>query len=94
MGIFGKKDEKQPDFSNLRGGSSTTAPATSSPAAAPTAVATAERTYTVVEGDTLSGIAKRMYGQASAWKRIYDANREVIDDPDLIYPGQNLRIPE
>ena len=90
MGIFGKKDEKEPDFSNLRGGSSTTAPATSTP----TAVATAERTYTVVEGDTLSGIAKRHYGAASQWKRIYDANRDVIDDPDLIYPGQNLRIPE
>ena len=89
MGIFGKKDEKQPDFSNLRGGSSTTAPASS-----PSAVATAERTYTVIEGDTLSGIAKRMYGEANKWKRIYDANRDVIDDPDLIYPGQNLKIPE
>ena len=92
MGIFGKKDEKEPDFSNLRGGSSTTAPAT--PGATSSAVATAERTYTVVEGDTLSGIAKRQYGEASRWKRIYDANRDVIDDPDLIYPGQNLRIPE
>ena len=92
MGIFGKKDEKEPDFSNLRGGSSTTAPA-ASPASA-SAVATADRTYTVVEGDTLSGIAKRLYGEASRWKRIYDANRDVIDDPDLIYPGQNLKIPE
>jgi nucleoid-associated protein YgaU len=88
MGIFGKKDQRQPDFSNLRGGSSTTAPASS------TAVATTERTYTVVEGDTLSGIAKRLYGEANKWKRIYDANRDVIDDPDLIYPGQDLKIPE
>ena len=89
MGIFGKKDEKEPDFSNLRGGSSTTAVAASS-----SAVATAERTYTVIEGDTLSGIAKRVYGEANKWRRIYDANRDVIDDPDLIYPGQNLKIPE
>jgi len=89
MGIFGKKDEKEPDFSNLRGGSSTTAPASSS-----SAVATAETTYTVVEGDTLSGIAKRHYGEANKWRRIYEANRDVIDDPDLIYPGQNLRLPE
>ena len=88
MGIFGKKDEKQPDFSNLRGGSSTTAPAS------PSAVATAERSYVVVEGDTLSGIARRMYGEASRWQQIFEANRDVIDDPDLIYPGQSLRIPE
>lgn len=57
-------------------------------------MATAERTYVVVEGDSLSAIAKRMYGDGSRWRRIYDANRDIIDDPDLIYPGQRLKIPE
>jgi nucleoid-associated protein YgaU len=87
MGIFGTKDdEKEPDFSNLRGGSSSTAPSAS-------AAVAAERTYVVVEGDSLSAIAKRMLGDGNKWRRIYEANRDVIDDPDLIFPGQKLRIP-
>jgi nucleoid-associated protein YgaU len=47
----------------------------------------------VKQGDTLSAIAKREYGDAGKWKQIYEANREQIDDPDLIHPGQELRIP-
>ncbi len=50
-------------------------------------------TYTVEKGDTLSAIAKRHYGQASAWKRIFEANRDVLDDPDRIFPGQQLKLP-
>lgn len=42
----------------------------------------------------MQSIAKRLYGDGSKWRRIYDANRDVIDDPDLIYPGQRLKIPE
>jgi nucleoid-associated protein YgaU len=52
------------------------------------------RTYVVVSGDSLSKIAKREYGDAQKWPKIYDANRNLIKDPDLIYPGQELRIPE
>ena len=37
--------------------------------------------------------AKRFYGDASAYPRIFKANREVIKDPDLIFPGQKIRIP-
>ena len=51
------------------------------------------KNYTVVAGDSLSKIAKREYGDANAWKRIYEANRDIIKDPDLIYPGQTLKIP-
>jgi nucleoid-associated protein YgaU len=49
--------------------------------------------YTIVSGDTLSGIAKRYYGKGSLYPRIFDANREVIKDPDKIYVGQKIRIP-
>ena len=52
------------------------------------------KTYTVVKGDSLSKIAKRVYGKASMWKVIYEANRDQIKDPDLIFPGQLLRLPE
>jgi nucleoid-associated protein YgaU len=50
--------------------------------------------YTVERGDSLSKIAKRYYGNAMKYPVIFDANREVIKDPDLIYPGQVLRIPK
>jgi len=49
--------------------------------------------YTIVSGDTLSKIAKERYGNAMDYPKIFDANREVIKDPDLIYPGQKIRIP-
>jgi nucleoid-associated protein YgaU len=50
--------------------------------------------YEVVKGDTLSKIAKHFYGNASKYPAIFEANREVIKNPDLIYPGQKLRIPK
>jgi nucleoid-associated protein YgaU len=49
--------------------------------------------YEIVSGDTLSAIAKRYYGKASEYPRIFEANREVIKNPDLIYVGQKIRIP-
>jgi len=95
--LFGKKEKPRPDFSNVRSGGSSTAPAPagSGPATiAPTAPVTTGRTYVVVAGDSLSRIAKREYGDAQKWPKIYEANRSIIKDPDLIYPGQELRIPE
>ena len=50
--------------------------------------------YTVQDGDTLSRIAKVYLGDAMAYPRIFEANREVIKDADKIYPGQKIRIPE
>ncbi len=50
--------------------------------------------YTVKSGDTLSKIAKHFYGNAMKYPIIFEANREVIKDPNLIYPGQMLRIPK
>ena len=49
--------------------------------------------YVIQEGDTLSAIAKRYYGKANDYPRIFEANREVIKNPDLIFPGQKIRIP-
>ncbi len=49
--------------------------------------------YTVKSGDSLSKIAKSYYGDAMKYPVIFEANREVIKDPNLIYPGQSLRIP-
>jgi nucleoid-associated protein YgaU len=63
--------------------------------AAPRAAAAAGmRTYTVKSGDTLSKIAKAHYGDASKYQKIFEANRKILSDPDLIHPGQVLTIPE
>ncbi|MEO7385391.1 MAG: LysM peptidoglycan-binding domain-containing protein [Gammaproteobacteria bacterium] len=72
--------DKKPDFSNVTGGASSTAPI-------------ATKIYEVVSGDSLSKIAKREYGDANQWKRIYEANRDLLKDPDRIFPGQKLQIP-
>jgi nucleoid-associated protein YgaU len=101
VGIFdklGKKEEKpKADFSNVQSGSSTTA---DEPAAVPPpdlgpigTTGNTTDTYVVVSGDSLSKIAKRQYGDMNQWRRIYEANRDQIKDPDLIHPGQKLKIP-
>ena len=51
------------------------------------------RTYTVKAGDTLSGIAKEHLGNANAYIKIFEANRDQLSDPDKIKPGQVLKIP-
>jgi nucleoid-associated protein YgaU len=48
----------------------------------------------VQEGEWIYDIARREYGSIFAWKKIYDANQNKISDPDLIYPGQELVLPE
>jgi nucleoid-associated protein YgaU len=76
------KDEDMPDFSDVQSGASSTAPA-----------AEVYETYEVKSGDSLSKIAKRVYGEAKEWRRIFEANTDVIKDPDKIFPGQKLKIP-
>ncbi|MCC6609089.1 MAG: LysM peptidoglycan-binding domain-containing protein [Burkholderiales bacterium] len=68
---------KMPDFSNVQSGSSSTA----------------TKIYEVVSGDSLSKIAKREYGNANEWTRIFEANKDIIKDPNKIFPGQKLKIP-
>lgn len=60
---------------------------------APAAAAPAQRTYTVKSGDTLSKIAKEHLGNANDYMKIFEANRDQLKDPDMIHPGQVLKIP-
>ncbi len=78
--------EPLPDFSSVQSGGSSTAPS------APAGDAE-EQTYTVKKGDSLSKIAREKYGDGAKWRAIFDANRDQITNPDLIHPGQVLKIP-
>ena len=49
--------------------------------------------YEIVSGDTLGAIAKRYYGNASKYMKIFEANKDIISDPNKLYPGQKIRIP-
>jgi LysM repeat protein len=51
------------------------------------------RVYTVRSGNTLSGIAQQFYGHASDWPYLFHVNKSRISDPNLIYPGQEFRVP-
>jgi nucleoid-associated protein YgaU len=103
VGIFGKDSDKeqptparniqpasnvQPD-SNVQGGAGSTVPATP-----PASAGFVAPRYIVAKGDSLSKIAQRAYGDGTKWRKIYEANKDIIKDPDLIYPGQALNIPE
>ena len=99
-------NERKPDFSKVQGtvrGTTGEVPETAKPdfskvqgtvrgteGVVPDAGA---RSYTVEKGDTLSHIAKAHYGRASKWRAIFEANRDILDDPDRIKPGQVLKIP-
>lgn len=64
------------------------------PAASAAAAEGASRYHDVVKGDTLSAIAKKYYGDANQYNKIFEANKPMLSHPDKIYPGQKLRIPE
>lgn len=49
--------------------------------------------YTIEKGDSLWKIAQEFYGNGNDYPKLFEANKEVIKDPDLIYPGQKIRIP-
>lgn len=95
----------KPDFSNVKSGSASSAPApkpkadfsnVSSGVASTAPMAPAAdtlQTYTVAKGDTLSAISKKFYGKSSKWRVIFEANTDQISNPDLIRIGQVLKIP-
>lgn len=61
--------------------------------APPAGAAAAVKNYTVKAGDTLSAIAKAHLGDANAYMKIFEANKDQLSDPNKIKPGQVLRIP-
>ncbi len=70
-----------------------------SPAVQPGPALTPQKTpeetiYEVQKGDTLSALAQRFYGKASLYMKIFEANRDILNNPDLIKIGQKLRIPK
>lgn len=91
--------EKKADFSGVTGSVDSTAqqvPKANFSGVSASVDSTAEvvdATYTVEKGDTLSKIAKQHLGDANAWQKIFDANRDQLDDPDRIQPGQVLKLP-
>ena len=86
-----------PDFSNVKGGGSSKSPASNdSPDFSNVqsgSSSTATKIYVVKSGDSLSKIAKAEYGDANAWNRIFEANKDILKDPNKIFPGQKLKIP-
>jgi nucleoid-associated protein YgaU len=76
---------------NIKGVEEVKADGLRAPAADPAAEA---EFYTIESGDTLSAIAKRYYGDAMQYPKIFEANRGIISDPNKIYPGQKIRIPK
>jgi nucleoid-associated protein YgaU len=66
---------------------------TGGPSAGAAQAGSAAKTYTVKAGDTLSKIAKEQLGNANAYMKIFDANKDQLTDPDKIKPGQVLRLP-
>ena len=96
--------DKKPDFSNVQGSVKSTEEIVQKPdfSNVQSSVQSTEeiiepdpveQVYTVEKGDTLSAIAKNFYGKASRWHAIFEANRDQLDDPDRIHPGQVLKIP-
>jgi nucleoid-associated protein YgaU len=63
------------------------------PEAAPEEPEEKTEIYEIVSGDTLGAISKRYYGKASKYMKIFEANKDIISDPNKIYPGQKIRIP-
>lgn len=82
MGNSNSGDD-MPDFSDVVSGASSAAAETKA----------TYKSYTIVAGDSLSKIAKREYGNANDWPKIFEANKDTIKDPNKIFPGQKIKIP-
>jgi LysM repeat protein len=101
VGEFNKMVETENTINKIRVAAATAAAPAPAPAAgavvasgAPAPVAAAGKVHVVEKGDTLSAIAKKYYGKAGAYMKIFEANRDILSDPDKIKPGQKLRIPD
>ena len=77
---------------NIKGVEKINADGLNAPEPAPEEVSKDEF-YEIKSGDTLGAISKQFYGKSSQYMRIFEANRDIISDPNKIYPGQKIRIP-
>jgi len=78
---------------NVKGVEKVIADDLNAPAPAPEEKVSKDEFYEIKSGDTLGAISKQFYGKSSQYMRIFEANREIIEDPNKIYPGQKIRIP-
>jgi nucleoid-associated protein YgaU len=83
-------EQIRPDFSNVQSSVTTTEEIRGGEGGGG---GSGEQTYTIEKGDTLSHVAKRFYGKAKYWRQIHEANRDTIENPDRIFPGQVIRLP-
>ena len=92
MGIF---DQIKNAFSKPEEAPAKPAPSTApaTPAAPPATAESTAGSYTVQSGDTLWKIAEENLGDGNRYEEIFDANRDVLDSPDHILPGQELKLP-
>jgi uncharacterized protein YidB (DUF937 family) len=88
---FGNKEDEEQSPTSEQQTTSASAAAVADTGSGP--ATTSVRTYTVSSGDSLSKIAKKFYNDGNQWPRIFDANRDILSNPDRISPGQHLRIP-
>ena len=79
---------------NMKGVGSVNGDGLSAPAPSATEKAVETEYYVIESGDTLWGIAAKFLGNGSKYPEIFEANREVIEDPDKIFVGQKIRIPK
>ncbi|MCG3191357.1 MAG: hypothetical protein DIJKHBIC_00583 [Thermoanaerobaculia bacterium] len=108
MKAFNARVETENTFNKMTvaapAGAPAAAPAPVAPAAAvvsePSAAAVPvsapaaeERIHVVAAGESLSAISKKYYGNANAYMKIFEANKDILKNPDVIHPGQKLRIP-
>lgn len=92
--VVGAEPAPPPESSAEAAGAPTVAPPAPEPPAPVVAAATGETpTHTVQSGDTLWKIAQEHYGNGAKYTAIFEANRDVLDDPDRIFPGQVLKLP-
>ena len=82
-----------PSYQDLTADITVSQQATQTAGASGSGGSSARKTYTVIAGDTLSKISMQFYGDPGQYERIFNANRDKLDDPDKIKPGQELVIP-
>lgn len=86
--------EKKDDSANVKAEESKKAEVVPAPKAADTKVVDGKKIYTVQSGDTLSGISMKVYNTSRHYQKIYDANKDAIEDPNTLQVGLNLVMPD